>query len=299
MGDTGSGTEEGHVVRKLRFVALGGAIVVALGVAGCGGDSVPLSGSVRIGGSSTVAPLTRAMARRFMAEHPDVHISVATSGTRRGSGPPPAELPVVNDAVVLIVATGVPVRCLTTRQLAQIWHGNSEVTDSWSQIDDLRPAWDGNLNAWGPGTDTEEFAFFTKAVNHRQGETRDYNNVLHRRAFTISGVTDETGNLGYAEYGLYKRNANVVKALEVDSGNGCVAPAPQTIADGSFRPLSRRLSVSLSADALARPATKAFLRYYLDNVVTVAPQAGFVALTGKQLADSRARLTRLLSNAAR
>ncbi|HEV7775085.1 MAG TPA: substrate-binding domain-containing protein [Conexibacter sp.] len=310
---------------KLRFVALGGALVLALGTAGCGSDSVPLSGSIRIDGSRTVAPLTKAMAKRFMAEHPDVRISVGTSGTDRGfkqlcrgetdvndaadrinaamiaacdrAGVAWGEIPVVNDAVVLIVSSEVPVRCLTTVQLEQIWHGNSEVTHSWSQVNDLDPPWDGNLNAWGPGTDTEEFAFFTKAVNHNEGETRDYNNTLHRLHLTIPGVIGAPGNLGYDEYGRYKRSEEPVEALEVDSGDGCVAPSPETIADGTFRPLSRRLFVYPAADALARPATQAFLQFYLDNVETVAPEVGFVPLTDEQLADSKARLERLAAEA--
>jgi len=199
--------------------------------------------------------------------------------------------------VVLVVARAVPVSCLTTAQLRQIWHGDSEVTDSWSQIDDLDPPWDGSLNAWGPGTDTEEFAFFTKAVNGNEGETRDYNNTLHRPRYTIRGVIGQPGNLGYDEYGRYARSKDPVKALEVDSGDGCVAPTPKTIADGTFRPLSRRLSVYPSADALARPALKAFLQFYLDNVERVAPQVGFVPLTDEQLADSRSRLERLAAEA--
>lgn len=277
---------------KLRLVALGGAIVLALGAAGCGSDSVPLSGSVHIEGSRTVAPLTGAMAKRFTAEHPGVRISVGTSGTDREFER--GEIPVVNDAVVLIVARSVPVRCLTTVQLEQIWHGNSEVTHSWSQVDDLDPPWDGRLNAWGPGTDTETFAFFTEAVNDNEGETRDYNNTLHVPENTIPGVIGEPGNLGYVEYGRYARSKKYpVKALEVDSGDGCVAPTPETIADGTFRPLSRRLFVHPAAGTLARPATKAFLQFYLDNIEAVAPEVGFVPLTDEQLADSRARLERL------
>jgi phosphate transport system substrate-binding protein len=324
MGDTASGADEEHAVSKLRFVALGSAIVLALGAAGCGSDSVPLSGSIRIDGSSTVAPLTRTMAKRFMAEHPDVRISVGTSGTDSGfkqlcrgetdandaadridaamvaacerAGVAWGEIPVVNDAVLLVVARAVPVRCLTTVQLRQIWHGNSEVTERWSQIDDLDPPWDGDLNAWGPGTDTEEFAFFTEAVNDNEGETRDYNNTLHTPRHTIPGVLSSPGNLGYVDYRFYARESRAVTALAVDSGDGCVAPTPETIADGSFRPLSRRLFLYPATDALTRPATKAFLQYYLDNVETVAPEVGFVPLTEEQLADSRARLERLMPN---
>jgi phosphate transport system substrate-binding protein len=311
-------------VGNSRFVALCGAIVLALGVVGCGdSDRVSLSGSIRVDGSTTVAPLTKAIAKRFHAEHPDVRITVASTGTDRGfaklcrretdasdaveridaaavsdcarAGVETDAIPVVNDALVLVVAPEVPVRCLTTKQLEQIWHGNSEVTTHWSQIDDLDPPYDGTFNAWGPGIDTESFFFFTEAVNHNEGETRDYNNVLHRYAYMIDGVLSSTGNLGYIEYGLYKRNARSVRALEIDSGDGCVAPSPETIADGSFRPLARRLFVYPSAGALARPTMKAFMQFYLDNAETVAQEIGFVPLTDEQLTDSKDRLSRLAS----
>jgi phosphate transport system substrate-binding protein len=315
------------VVSKPRFVALVGAIVLALGVAGCGGDSVSLSGSIRIDGSSTVAPLTKAMAERFVAEHPDVRITVGATGTDRGfaklcrgetdasdaverideaamyaceqGGVETGEIPVVNDATILIVGPTNPVRCLTTEQLEQIWHGNSEVTNNWRQIDDLDPTYDGELNAWGPGTDTETYAFFTKAVNDNEGETRDYNNVLHRYGYTIDGILSSPGNLGYVEYSLYERNTRSVRALEIDSGDGCVAPSPETIADGSFRPLSRRLFVYPSAEALARPAMRAFMQFYLDNAEAVAREIGFVPLTDEQLTASQKRLDALIAEGSR
>jgi phosphate transport system substrate-binding protein len=284
-------------VSSLRFVALAGAVVLTLAVAlaACGSDSVPLSGSIHVDGSKTVAPLTQAMARRFVAEHPNVHVTVGTSAAGAG----PGEIPVVNDAVVLMVNPANPVRCLTTAQLRQIWHGNSEVTERWSQVDDLDPPYDGDLNAWGTGTDTETFAFFTEAVNGNEGETRDYNNSLHREADPVAAIAGSVTFFGYAQYRWYAARPRTVKAIAVDSGEGCVAPTPETIADGTFRPLSRRLSISAPAADLARPATKAFLQFYLDNVQDVAEELRFVPLTDEQSAESRARLDSLIAGASR
>ena len=306
---------------NLRVAALGCAVVLALGAVACGSsdDGPPLSGSIQIGGSTTMAPLTEAVAKRFMAEHPDVHVTVGTPGADRGfeqlcEGETDAsdaadtledkeiaacerggwgEIAVANDAVVVFVDPMSPIRCLTTEQLRQIWHGNSEVTEHWRQVDGVQPGYDGQLIAWGPGTETETFDFFTKAVNGAKGETRDYNNSLQREAYTIEAVSDLQGAIGYARYGLYKRNSDAVNTLAVDSGDGCVAPSPETIADGTFRPFSRRLLVYPSTKALARPEMEAFLRFYLDNVETMAPQAGFIALTDEQLDASKAELDRL------
>jgi len=286
-------------VSRLRFFSLAGAMVLALAVAvaACGDDSAPLTGSIHIDGSGTVAPLTKAIARRFVAEHPDVRITVGTSGAVVGADE--ISVPVVNDAVVLMVHRTNPVRCLTTTQLRQIWHGNSEVTERWSQVDDLDPPYDGDLTAWGTGTDTETFAFFTKAVNHNEGETRDYNNSLHREALPVEMIAGTVGFFGYAGYRYYAARARTVKAIAVDSGEGCVAPSPETIANGSFRPLSRRLFVSLPAADLARPTMKAFLQFYLDNAQDVASEVGFVPLTDEQLAETETRLERLVAKASR
>jgi phosphate transport system substrate-binding protein len=284
-------------VGKPRLAALGGAIVLALAMAACGDDSVPLSGSIQIGSSATVAPLTEAIARRFMAENPDVRISVVRSSA--DTDVTPEKIMVANDAVILMVNRRNPVSCLTTAQLKQIWHRDSEVSEQWNQVDDLDPPYDGDMTAYGPGTDTETFAFFNTVVNGRVDSYRDYNNVLHDEAVTVDAIANSNQYFGYADHPAYVAKRKSVKAIAVDSGEGCVAPTPRTIADGSFRPLSRRLYVHPSAQSLARRTMKSFLQYYLDNAETVATEVGFVPLTDEQLSASRARLERLIEEAER
>lgn len=310
---------------KLWLAALGGAIVLALGVAACGEDAVPLSGSIRIDGAESVAPLTKAIAKRFMHEHPGVRIAVGSSdgdagferlcrgetdaadaaepidGSARAAckraGVEPAEVAVAGDAVILMVNPKDPIRCLTTRQLRQIWHRNSEVHDNWNQVDDLDPPYDGPMTAWGPGVDTETFAFFTTSITGSVRSYRDYNNSLHKEWLPVDAVARESQLLAYADYRYYAPKARAVRAIAIDSGDGCVAPSPATIAAGAYRPLSRRLFVYPSARALARPAMAEFMRYYLDNVEEVAPKVGFIAPTDEQLDASRASLDRLIAAA--
>lgn len=318
-----------------RFAALLGALVGALAIGACGEDakraasvpSPPLTGSIEIDGSATVSPLTTWIARRFTAVHPRVHVVIGRSGPKRGfarfcrgetdvadaSEPIDAKaidacerhrvawsrVTVANDAVVLMVNRRNPIRCLTTDQLTQIWRGNSNVTDHWTQVGGVVPTYDEEFVAWGPGIDTETFSYFTWAVNRERGITRDYNNALHRNGHTLRAVGEIPGALGYADYRLYRRSAPDVRLLAVDSGDGCVAPSPRTIADGSYRPFAHRLFVYVATDALARRAVGAFLRAYLQRARTAARRVGFVALTPRQLAVSRANLERQIARASR
>jgi len=319
----------------VRLAVLIGSTAVTLAASACGEDAsraarehggAALSGTIRVDGAKTVSPLTKAIARRFEAAHPGARVAVGRAGDARGfarfchgetdladaSAPIEAKaidaceaggvrwsrVTVADDAVVLVVNRGNPVRCLTTDQLAQIWRGNSNVTERWSQIGGLTPPYDEELVAWGPGIDTETFAFFTLAVNRERDVTRDYNNALHRNGNALRNVGGSPGAIGYAAWALYRRDVAPVRLLAVDSGDGCVRPSPRTIADGSYRPFSRRLFVYVSADALARPEVQAFLRSYLRQAQSVARRAGFVPLTGDQLAASKANLERLIARAS-
>jgi len=324
-------------VRNLRYAALSGAIVLALGVAACGdssddssettggSDTASLSGTIRIDGSSTVGPLTEAMAERFMAEHSDVRISVGTSGTgggfekfcqgetdandasdriddetiaacRRG-GVEWEEITVANDALTVVVNPENPIRCLTTDQVAEIWGPDSSVKN-WSEVRGTDPSYDAELVAFGPGTDSGTFAYFTETVNGEEGAQRtDYNNVGEDDNQTVTGVSGAPGGIGYFGYSYYEENSDAVNALEIDGGAGCVAPSPETVADGTYRPLARGLFIYPSARALARPEMDAFLQFYLDNIETVAPEVGFIALTDEQMTESKANLERLIATA--
>jgi phosphate transport system substrate-binding protein len=318
-----------------KVVLLAATLAVALGVGACGQeaqrtegnrDDAALSGSIRIDGSTTVAPLMRAAARRFTAQHPHVRVSVGRSGNDRGFArlcrgqtdvAPAAEaidadaidacerggirwrrITVANDAVVVMVNPESPIKCLTTDQLTQIWRGGSKVSERWSQLEGIPPGYDESLIAWGPGTDTETYAYFTWAVNHVKGITRDYNNTLHKEPATVRVVGGFPGAIGYADYPYYRRNPSSVRLLALDSGDGCVVPSPRTIASDAFRPLARRLFLYVSANALGRPEVDAFLRFYLERAAALARQVGFVALTPAQLAESRRNLERLIARAS-
>ncbi len=307
------------------LAVLASAAVLVLGVAACGSDDdsssasgggEDLSGSIRIDGSSTVAPLTEAVAEQFMAENSGVRVTVGTSGTGGGfekfcagetdvsdasraiepeeedackqGGVGYQEVHVATDALTVMINNENPVACLTVEQLADVWGPDSKI-DSWSEIPGLEEDFDEELALFGPGTDSGTFDYFTESVNGEEGVSRkDYNNVGEDDNATVKGVEGSPGGMGYAGFSFYTENEGSLKALEVDNGKGCVPPSVETAQDGSYAPLSRPLFMYPSEQALKKPEVKAFITYYLENVNSVAENLGFVPLTDVQLEESEA-----------
>jgi phosphate transport system substrate-binding protein len=307
------------------LAVLASAAILVLGVTACGSDDdsssgsgggEDLSGSIRIDGSSTVAPLTEAVAEQFMAENSGVRVTVGTSGTGGGfekfcagetdisdasraiepeeeeackkDGVGYEDVHVATDALTVMINNENPVACLTVDQLAAIWGPDSKISN-WNEIPGLKEDYDEELALFGPGTDSGTFDYFTESINGEEGVTRkDYNNVGEDDNATVKGVEGSPGGMGYAGFSFYQENEGNLKALEVDNGKGCVPPAVDTAQAGEYAPLSRPLFMYPSEQALKKPEVKAFIVYYLDNVNSVAESLGFVPLTDEQLEESKA-----------
>jgi phosphate transport system substrate-binding protein len=308
------------------LAVLASASILALGVAACGssddsdtsggGSGGDLSGTIRIDGSSTVAPLTEAIAEEFQAANPGVKVTVGTSGTGGGfekfcagetdisdasreiesdevaackkNGIGFEDVHVATDALTVMINPQNPVTCLTVEQLADVWGPDSTISN-WSDIPGVEEDFDETLSLYGPGTDSGTFDYFTESINGEEGVTRkDYNNVGEDDNATVKGVEGSPGGMGYAGFSYYTENEGKVSALEVDNGKGCVGPSVETAQDGSYAPLSRPLFVYPSDAALAKPEVKAFIDYYLENVTGITEAVGFVPLTDEQLSESEA-----------
>src|SRR5262245_32905932 len=301
------------------------AVVLAVGVAACGSDDSTtggsggggdLSGAIRIDGSSTVAPLTEAIAEESQAENPGVKVTVGTAGTGGGfekfcagetdisdasreiepeevsackkEGIGYEDVHVATDALTVMINNENPVSCLTVDQLNAVWGPDSKLSD-WDEIPGLKEEFDEELALFGPGTDSGTFDYFTDEINGEEGASRkDYNNVGENDNATVTGVEGAPGGMGYAGFSYYTENEGKLKALEVDGGKGCVAPSVESAQDGSYTPLSRPLFVYPSDEALKKPEVKAFVEYYLENATGVAESVGFVPLTEAQLEESEA-----------
>jgi phosphate transport system substrate-binding protein len=306
------------------LAVIASAAVLVVGVAACGssdddstsGGSGDLSGTIRIDGSSTVAPLTEAIAEEFQIENSGVRVTVGTSGTGGGfekfcagetdisdasraiepeeedlckkDGVGYQEVHVATDALTVMINNENPVACLTVDQLSAVWGPDSKISN-WNEIPGLEEDFDETLALFGPGTDSGTFDYFTESINGEEGATRkDYNNVGEDDNATVKGVEGSPGGMGYAGFSFYQENEDKLKALEVDNGKGCVPPSVETAQAGEYAPLSRPLFMYPSEAALKKPEVKAFIAYYLENVNSVAESLGFVPLTDEQLAESEA-----------
>ena len=308
------------------ILVVAGCALLTLGLAACGGDDddddsgssdTPsgLSGEIRIDGSSTVAPLSERIAEDFQGANPDVRVTVGTAGTSGGfesfcagetdisdasraiepteekacadGGVEYEEVRVATDALTVVVNPDNPVTCMTVDQLSEVWDKGSSV-DSWDQIQDLDADYSETLDLFGPGTDSGTFDYFTEAINGEEGVQRtDYNNVGEDDNATVTGVAGSPGGMGYFGFSFFTENQDQLKALEVDGGDGCVAPSVETAQDDTYTPLSRPLFIYPSGEALQDETVQAFVEYYVDNVNSVAETIGFIPLTDEQLTESQ------------
>jgi phosphate transport system substrate-binding protein len=284
---------------------VGGETTSATTSAG-GGD---LSGRIEADGSSTVGPYTTAAAEAFRGVEPGVQITVGVSGTGGGferfcrgetdlsnasrpikdeeaavcedAGIEFTELHVANDALTVVVNTDNDwVDCLTVDQLSTIWGPDSKV-QNWSEVDPSFP--DEELSLFGPGTDSGTFDYFTAEINGEEGASRSDYSASEDDNTIVTGVSGEKGGLGYFGFSYFEENQDALKALEIDGGDGCVAPSVDAAQDGTYKPLSRPLFVYVKNEALQRAEVAGFLQYLLDNETEIAEASQFVPLTDEQL----------------
>ena len=257
--------------------------------------------SIAIDGSSTVYPISLAMAEEFFIENPDVEVSVGFSGSGAGftklcageidiadasrvikqseldacaaNGIEVIELPVAADALTVVVNSGNDwAQCMSIDELNALWGPDSTVS-TWNQI---RPEWpDAPVALFGPGTDSGTFDYFTEAVNGESGATRtdffpsEDDNIL------VQGVQSDVNALGYFGFAYYAENSSRIKALAIDGGNGCVEPSVATIETNQYTPLSRPLFIYVNVDSALNSAVSQFVEFYLD-----AANRDYIAETG-------------------
>lgn len=251
-----------------------------------------------------------------MEQHPDANVTVGTSGTGGGfekfcagetdisdaSRPIKqseidgctknniqySELIVANDALSVVVNKDNDwANCLTVEQLNKIWAPDSTVKN-WNEVDPSFP--NEPLQLFGAGSDSGTFDYFTQVINGEEGASRTDYNPTEDDNVTVQGMSATKGALGYFGYSYLEANADKVKAVEVNGGDGCVAPSVQTAQDGTYKPLSRPLFIYVSDAALKKPQVVAFADFYLESNADIVEAAKFIPLTEEQLNTAREEL---------
>ena len=285
-------------------------------------DIADISGSLESDGSSTVGPVTEAVIEEFAAVAPGITVTNGISGTGGGFerftiGEIPianASRPIADDEVELAAQNGIEyyrfdvaydgisvvvsaenefLESLTVEQLAQLWSADGGVTN-WSDLDPSFP--DEPVELYGPGADSGTFDFFNEEVlGEDVGVRTDYNpseddNVL------VEGVAGSPNALGYFGYAYYEANAESLRLVPIDNGDGPVEPSVETIGNGTYAPLSRPLFIYVNAETLqSDPALQEFLRFYLASSAELSADVGYVALPAELGVEQQTKLEGAIS----
>ena len=275
-----------------------------------------LSGTVRADGSSTLGPYVTYAAEQFQKQESGVRVTVGIAGTGGGferfcrgetdlsnasrsikdeekalcekEGVDYTELQIANDGIAVVVNMKNDwADCLTVEQLKKVWEPKSKV-DNWNEVD---PSFaDMKLSLYGAGTDSGTFDYFTDAIVGEEGASRSDYTATEDDNVTVTGVSGERGGLGYFGLSYFESNRDKLKDIEIDGGDGCVAPTTQSVQDGTYKPLSRPLFVDAKASSLERLEVEAFVQFMLDNQERIARAALFVPLTEEQVGKSQTQL---------
>jgi phosphate transport system substrate-binding protein len=263
---------------------------------------------IKIDGSSTVYPITKAVADAYKGQNQNsVKIDVDFSGTTGGfrkfcegktdvsNASRPIdnaeisicnnnkvrfiELPIAFDALTVVVNPANKwAENLTTEDLRKMWQPDSEgKVKRWNQIRADLP--DKPLNLFGAGADSGTFDYFTEAIVGKPRSSRlDYVQTEDDKV-TVQGVEQDPNALGYFGLAYYEANAKHLKAVAIDSGKGAVLPSRETVEKSEYQPLSRPLFIYINlATAQDNPALRDFVEFYLKKAPEIVPSVGYIPL---------------------
>ncbi len=276
-----------------------------------------ISGSIEADGSSTVGPVTNAVIEEFAAVAPNVQVTNDISGTGGGferfcngeTDLQNASRPITEDEAARCAENGVEfyrfvvafdgitvvvnpendfLECLTVEELRTIF---SDAELDWS---DVNGEWPGEaITSYAPGTDSGTYDYFSEAVMEEgdvvADEYSEDDNVL------VEGVAGDQYAIAFFGFAYYEENQDILKAVSIDGGSGCVAPSFETIQDGSYAPLSRPLYVYVRAESLQRPEVQEFMRFYIASLTDLVGDVGYIALPAEDYAAAQEKLEGAIS----
>ncbi len=297
-------------MKFLTRAAVAALSLAALAACGQGGQAGKAAGgssfTVAIDGSSTVFPIAEAIAEGYQQENPTgARVTVGESGTGGGfrkfcrgeiqiaNASRPIleseiascaqaniqfiEVPIAFDGLTVVVHPTNPVQSITVEQLRNTWRPEAQgQVDNWRDISPSFPNLE--LSLFGPGTASGTFDYFTEAVVGKAKSSRTDYTPSEDDNVIVQGVSSNPGGMGYFGLAYFEQNRARLRALSIDAGSGPVAPSAETVANGTYRPLSRPVFIYINAATLQRPQMAAFAEYMIVNAARFAEQAGYVPL---------------------
>jgi len=292
-------------------------VVIAILAVGCGGGATTetasneLSGMIRVDGSSTVFPISEAVAEEFKKANPKVDVSVGISGTGGGfqkfcrgetdisdasrpirstemetcqkAGIEFIELPIAYDGLAITVnPKNSWATAMTTAELKTLWEpAAQDKVKKWSQA---RKGWpDRDIHLFGAGVDSGTFDYFTEAINGKEKASRGDFTQSEDDNVLVQGVGGDELALGFIPLAYVEQNKDRLKAVPVDdgkaeNGNGPIGPSAETVRNGTYQPLSRPLFIYVARKAADRPEIQKFVESYFAQPELMR-EVGYVELT--------------------
>lgn len=266
---------------------------------------------IKVDGSSTVFPITEAVAEEFQKQYPGIKVMVGISGTgggfkRFGRGETDIsdasrpikpkevdlcrenninyiELPVAYDGLaVMINPKNTWVDYLTVKELKKMWEPSAQGTvTKWSQIRDGFP--DKEIRLFGPGTDSGTFDYFTEAICGKSAASRGDYTASEDDNVLVEGIASDAQALGYFGLAYYEQNKDKLKIVPVDdendvNGKGPIEPSSQSVMDSTYQPLARPIFIYVSTKAAEKEEVQRFVEFYLKEAAKLVREVGYIPL---------------------
>ncbi|MEW6721074.1 MAG: PstS family phosphate ABC transporter substrate-binding protein [Thermodesulfobacteriota bacterium] len=305
-------------------------LCVALAVlAAAWGTPAGAENLIKVDGSSTVFPITEAVAEEFQkAEKGAVKVTVGISGTGGGfkkfcvgetdisdasrpikesevklcgeKGIRYIELPVAYDGLaVLINPKNDWVDHMTVAELKKIWEPAAQgKVMKWN---DVRPSWpDKPIRLYGPGTDSGTFDYFTEAINGKEKASRSDFTASEDDNILVQGIASDAGGLGYFGVAYYENNKDKLKLVAVDDGKDANGKGPQlptyeNVVKGTYQPLARPIFIYVNAKSAEKPEVQRFVKFYMQQGGKLSKEVGYVSLPKEAYTLGQARFDKRMA----
>jgi len=311
-------------MKRVLFIAVLAFTMIACGNKKGQNKDGEANGSISVDGSSTVYPITEAVAEEFRAVKPEINVTIGVSGTGGGfqkfvrgetnisdaSRPIKdkeaaaakennikyVELKVALDGLAVVINPENDwAKSFTVKELKKIWEPAAQGTImKWNQIN---PEWPNEeIHLYGPGVASGTFDYFTEVIVGKSGSSRGDYTASEDDNLLVQGVAGDKFGLGFFGLAYFKENEGKLALASIDGGNGPVIPTAETVNDGSYSPLSRPLFIYVNSSSVGNPEVVEFVRFYLKEAGKLSTDVGYFPLTEKDYAGELKKFNSFVEN---